>query len=602
MKLLGDKKIILPITFLLLLTLCITAFTMAGTDLVNTSEPAITMHSLDDIYALIDGTPTSTPTLYPNVGPDSPSMHSISELYIKLANLIHAEDLASSSVTYLGVTGGTSTPANLDPITKEFDPTSTPGTITGFTLDDIYNLVTNTTDGTSRLATTSHESFEPTSSPTVGTMHTLDEIYNKLSTLIDPANIATGTVYLGVPGTYQAEEPEFCGGDGQENTPYQICSWMQLNNVRDHLDSDYILMNDLSASDEGYTNLGDNWQPIGTCNVHSCPPSGVNPFSGNFDGNDKTISDLSLNLPGVSGVGFFGYITGNISNLSLNVENYTAQYYLGGLVGWNQGGTITGCHVNVHGLISARYGGVSGLVGDNYGNISNSSVVIESSGKILQAYGAGGGLTGSNNGSSAIITDSSVEISGEVSVVEGGGGGLVGGNNAGVIDNCSVDISTSGRITGPRASSIGGLVAENTGQISNSSVTVSGAISGRGYVAGLASHNAGSIINSFVTGNFSGSGNYTAGLVGYFDSGEISDSYSTVSFTGSGSYTGGLIARKSGGTVSNSFWDIEASGQAVSAGGTGTTTLAMQTPATFTNVGWLESIWNLAEGNYPTLK
>jgi len=184
-------------------------FVLAGTDLVNTSEPAITMHSLDDIYALIDGTPTSTPTLYPNVGPDSPSMHSISELYIKLANLIHAEDLASSSVTYLGVTGGTSTPANLDPITKEFDPTSTPGTITGFTLDDIYNLVTNTTDGTSRLATTSHESFEPTSSPTIGTMHTLGDIYDELYTLIDPANIATGTVYLGRVGNYSAE---FLGG------------------------------------------------------------------------------------------------------------------------------------------------------------------------------------------------------------------------------------------------------------------------------------------------------------------------------------------------------------------------------------------------------
>jgi len=202
MKLPGAKKIILPITFLLLVTLCITIFTLAATTTTTYSSPQTTMHSLDDIYALIDGTPTSTPTLYPNVGPDSPSMHSISELYIKLANLIHAEDLASSSVTYLGVTGGNPTPEPLATSTKEFDPASTPGTITGFTLDDIYNLVTNTTDGTSRLATTSHESFEPTSSPTIGTMHTLGDIYDELSTLIDPTNIATGTVYLGRVGRY----------------------------------------------------------------------------------------------------------------------------------------------------------------------------------------------------------------------------------------------------------------------------------------------------------------------------------------------------------------------------------------------------------------
>ncbi len=160
------------------------------------------MRSIDDIYALIDGTPTSTPTLYPNTAPGSPSMHSVSELYIKLANLIQAEDLASSSVTYLGVTGGGSTPEPLATITKEFDPISAPGSITGFTLEDIYNLITNTTDGTDRISTTAHDSFEPTGLPTTGTMHTLDEIYTSLSTLIDPANINDGETYLGVTGNY----------------------------------------------------------------------------------------------------------------------------------------------------------------------------------------------------------------------------------------------------------------------------------------------------------------------------------------------------------------------------------------------------------------
>jgi hypothetical protein len=197
------------VSFFLIAVLGLGIFVLAGNELTKTSSPQTTMHSIDDIYALIDGTSTTTPTLYPNNGPDSPSMHSVSELYIKLANLIQAGDLASSGVTYLGVTGGSSTPEPLDTITKEFDPTSNPGTITGFTLDDIYNLVTNTTDGSSRLTTTSHEFFEPTGSPNTGTMHTLGEIYNALLHLIVPENIVDSETYLGVTGNYAAP---FSGG------------------------------------------------------------------------------------------------------------------------------------------------------------------------------------------------------------------------------------------------------------------------------------------------------------------------------------------------------------------------------------------------------
>jgi len=40
------------------------------------------------------------------------------------------------------------------------------------------------------------------------------------------------------------------------------------------------------------------------------------------------------------------------------------------------------------------------------------------------------------------------------------------------------------------------------------------------------------------------------------------------------------------GTVTASFWDIDTSGQATSAGGTGKTTVQMQTQSTFTDAGW----------------
>lgn len=157
------------------------------------NPPTTTMYSIDDIYNLINNNSTTTEAnhnIYPSTDTGTPTMYSISELYVALANLINP---ALTTVTYLGSTP-TSTPVSA--ITKDFTPTTVTGTVTGFTLDDIYSLITENT----RPLTPTH-TFAPPSEP-AGTMHTLIEIYTELSTLIDPATIATGTTYLAVTGTY----------------------------------------------------------------------------------------------------------------------------------------------------------------------------------------------------------------------------------------------------------------------------------------------------------------------------------------------------------------------------------------------------------------
>ena len=60
-----------------------------------------------------------------------------------------------------------------------------------------------------------------------------------------------------------------------------------------------------------------------------------------------------------------------------------------------------------------------------------------------------------------------------------------------------------------------------------------------------------------------------------------------------------------------SFWDIQTSGQTTSAGGTGKTTVEMQTANTFLEAGWdfveetengTDDIWWILDGqNYPRL-
>ncbi|GAJ08009.1 unnamed protein product, partial [marine sediment metagenome] len=65
---------------------------------------------------------------------------------------------------------------------------------------------------------------------------------------------------------------------------------------------------------------------------------------------------------------------------------------------------------------------------------------------------------------------------------------------------------------------------------------------------------------------------------------------------GVGAAEGGLVGFDwvPSGTITNCFWDTQTSGQATSDGGTGRTTIQMQTQATFTGAGWdFDTIWNI---------
>lgn len=151
-----------------------------------------TMHTLEDIYNLIHNRTVSTHSLSPSLAPQK-SMHSVSEIYIELANLIDANSIAAGT-TYLGVTGGDSTPSPLVSPSLSFSPVTPAGTAIGFTLDDIYHLIKDNT----RPATTTH-SFIPGSTP-ADSMHSLEDIYTELLSLIDPAKVNQGVTYLDKAG------------------------------------------------------------------------------------------------------------------------------------------------------------------------------------------------------------------------------------------------------------------------------------------------------------------------------------------------------------------------------------------------------------------
>lgn len=154
-------------------------------------------------------------------------------------------------------------------------------------------------------------------------------------------------------------------------------------------------------------------------------------FKGTYDGNNKTISNLTVNAPNSNYQGLFGYTSkAVIKNVTLANCNITGKQYTGGIVGYASTSTaIENCHVN--GNISAtesdasEHGGIVGsatatsitnctvtgtistsVSNDNYGGIvgaANYDVVITSCENAAKISGDGqkhGGIVGrDNNGS-----------------------------------------------------------------------------------------------------------------------------------------------------------------------------------------------------------
>ena len=124
-------------------------------------------------------------------------------------------------------------------------------------------------------------------------------------------------------------------------------------------------MNDLTYSYAGLDETESNFTSIG---------SGNQSFSGNFDGNNHTISGIRSNKGGSQRQGLFGFVYKvndnspcEVKNIILNDAVFTGGHYTGGIVGYMEGGTITNCHVTSSVIIRAvtnceRHGGIAGQV------------------------------------------------------------------------------------------------------------------------------------------------------------------------------------------------------------------------------------------------
>ena len=124
-------------------------------------------------------------------------------------------------------------------------------------------------------------------------------------------------------------------------------------------------------------------------------------FSGNFDGNGKTISNVKIDLPNSNYIGFFSTLSsgGELKNVRLENVDVKGKSYVGGLVGEASGsisnsyalGNVTGSSNYVGGLVG--YTGITSSVCNSYasGSVTGSSFYVGGLvgavfGKIFNSY------------------------------------------------------------------------------------------------------------------------------------------------------------------------------------------------------------------------
>jgi len=315
--------------------------------------------------------------------------------------------------------------------------------------------------------------------------------------------------------------------------PVEISDWNDFDNVRNDLDGNYVLVNDLDGDTDGYdtvagpnANGGDGFEPIGPLEIASG-------FSGDFDGQGYKISDLIIDRRDKTGERYTAIFTRvntpTIENLT--VENVDIK---------------VNSDENSHGVI---------IGGDD-------------TGFLLQNCSTTGSLLQEGSGDRA---------SGMVAQVFSNG----------TIENCAshVDVASEGN------DRVGGLVGFfNDGVIERSYAT--GSVEASDRVGGLAGENgSGTITDSYATGSVEAD-NRIAGLVGFLNGGTIERSYATGLVEGATAVAGLVVVNS--GTVTDSYWDTEATGQDTSDGGTGLTTSEMQGSEAETNMSGFDfaDVWD----------
>lgn len=452
--------------------------------------------------------------------------------------------------------------------------------------------------------------------------------------------------------------------DGTCEFPFIITNVTGLQNMKNNLNTCYVLGNDIDARMTKDWNAGAGFEPVGTS---------LTPFKGSLDGKGYVIKGLTINRPSTSRTGLFGtFSDGEVKNIEFTEANVIGSSMTGIVIGFAAKNTTLD-NIKVGGTVKS-----TDYVGGIVGSADNSSIITGSwSSADVTGEDNAGGLAGAIEYESTItLSHATGKVTGDYYV-----GGLVGGvredsivssstatgsalgrdNVGGLVGILRINSEISSSNSSGNASGeefVGGLVGKAEMQSNISKSTATGDALGESYVGGLVgilrtdssisassatgdthttldkytlsniggltggSHSS-TIEESFATGR--ANGYHAGGLIGYAESSKITNTFAKgVVF---GNYGGSLIGNAESSTVKNSFgigfvqqgdgglmesnatstavesyYDTITTKKSNAGKGEGKTTGEMKQKSTYVN--WdFDTVWSIVEGtDYPKLK
>ena len=337
--------------------------------------------------------------------------------------------------------------------------------------------------------------------------------------LTDSNNITTSRIQI--DATFGQS---YAGGEGTENSPYQIANEAHLLAIALDPDAAYELINDISLTQ--FTN-----------NVV---------FTGQLDGNGHAL-DFSVSEAGDDFYGLFRELGAGsvIRNLRLTGQiSLTDALHSGALAPEMSGGLIEQVHSQVTlSVAGTRFDSIIGSVTGGLVGSKNGGTIRQSSNSgLVRGYLSVGGLVSRNWGGSIEQSFNS----GTVWATGSNGAGGIAESNRAIVEN----VYSTGRVTG-----------------SNSGNLVETSCSNCGGLVGVMT--SGSLLNSYSTGFVNSSSDLAGAIVGQLANDTV-DQVENLFFDAetSGQTEG---AGGSGGSALD---------------GTGRTTAQMKTLSTFTGAGW----------------
>jgi len=277
-------------------------------------------------------------------------------------------------------------------------------------------------------------------------------------------------------------QAKYEGGTGTASDPYLIYTAEQMNEIGTHSgdwNKQFKLMANINMNDIAETDF-----------------NMIETFNGIFDGNNCTISNLSISA-GSDNTGLFGTVGGEISNLGLVKPNIVSQgRNVGALIGFLEHGIITNCYAK--GVVVSGSNNIGGLIGLNTGRVT--------------------------------LCWSSGSVSGDSYI-----GGLTGLTDDGTVKQCYSRANVIGYWN------VGGLVGKTTNEASEvMNSYASGAVEGDRYVGGLVGQvEQGRVYKGYSSGSVVGRQD-TGGLTGYIRAlGNVSRSFWDTEASGQETSAGG---------------------------------------------------------------